>query len=124
MPFSARYFMPQFFILTILALSGLENFYTAKVLKLGYILILFFELTGNLWIYPGKTAKSWDCTLAHLPYYGLREECFNYIDQNNLDYNDISAGFCLYGSRQISKIHSKVDSNPNDDILNSLPVSF
>jgi hypothetical protein len=62
--------------------------------------ILAFELTGNFCIYPGKTAKSWDSTLAHLPYYQLREECFNYIDKNNLNYADISAGFCLYGNRK------------------------
>jgi len=115
MPFSARYFMPQFFILTILTLSGLENFYTEKVLKFAYILVLIFELTGNLWVYPGKTAKSWDCTLAHLPYYGLREECFNYIDQNNMDYNDISAGFCLYGSRQQIELETAGKTIGNDE---------
>ncbi|MFT3751938.1 MAG: hypothetical protein QM800_03355 [Paludibacter sp.] len=116
MPFSARYFMPQFFILAILTLSGIQNLYTPKVLKLTYILILAFEITGNLWIYPGKMAKSWDCTLAHLPYYELREQCFSYIDQNKLDYTEISAGFCLYGSRQFIELKTDgktIGSDPN-----------
>jgi hypothetical protein len=28
----------------------------------------------------GKDGKSWDCTLAHFPYYELRKQCFDYID--------------------------------------------
>jgi len=99
MPFSGRYFMPQFFLLTLLALSGLNNFMSESRMRMVLIIVLCFELTGNLWIYPDRVAKSWDCTLAHLPYYELREECFTYIDQQKLDYNHISAGFCLYGNR-------------------------
>ena len=44
-------------------------------------------------------AKPWDATLAHLPYYGLREECFDYIDAEGLDYAEVSSGFSLYGDR-------------------------
>lgn len=99
MPFSGRYFMPQFFLLTVLTLLGLDKIYSEKKMKIALIVILCFELTGNLWIYPDRMAKSWDGTLAHLPYYELREECFDFIDQQKLDYHHISAGFCLYGNR-------------------------
>jgi len=99
MPFSARYFMPQFFLLTLLTFLGLNTFLNDKKVKIALFVVLCFELTGNLWIYPDKIAKSWDCTLAHLPYYKVRDECFNYIDQQKLGYNQISAGFCLYGNR-------------------------
>jgi len=64
-----------------------------------------FELTGHLWIYPEKMAKSWDCTLAHLPYYELRKQCFDYIDRQNMDYERISAGFCLYGDRGFTELN-------------------
>ncbi|HLP06134.1 MAG TPA: hypothetical protein VK152_11965 [Paludibacter sp.] len=107
MPFSARYFMPQFFILTMLAMIWLGNFLKENYLKLTFILIIGFELTGNLWVYPDKIAKSWDCTLAHLPYYELRKECFEYIDQEKLDYNKISAGFCLYGNRRFVELGNR-----------------
>jgi 4-amino-4-deoxy-L-arabinose transferase-like glycosyltransferase len=99
MPFSSRYFMPQFFLLTLLAFMGLSTLLNKNNLKIALVVVLCFELTGNLWIYPDKIAKSWDCTLAHLPFYELRKECFNYIDQQKLDYHQISAGFCLYGNR-------------------------
>ena len=104
MPFAARYFMPQFFILTILATSGLVIFLKNQTLKYAFILIVLFEITGNFWIYPDKIAKSWDCTLAHLPYYNLRNQCFKYIDEKKINYNDLSAGFCLYGNRKFIEL--------------------
>jgi hypothetical protein len=116
MPFSGRYFMPQFFLLTLLALLGLDKIFSEKKMIVTFIVVLVFELSGNLWIYPDKIAKSWDCTLAHLPYYELRKECFNYIDQQKLNYNDISAGFCFYGNRQyieLSHAGKRVGTEPN-----------
>ncbi|MDD4197945.1 MAG: hypothetical protein PHZ12_00865 [Paludibacter sp.] len=68
------------------------------------MLIIFAQTTGHLWIYPDKIAKPWDTTLGHLTYYDLREECFEYIDANNINYNDISAGFCLYGNRRFIEL--------------------
>jgi hypothetical protein len=99
MPFSARYFMPHFFLLTLITLSVFSSRLTEKRWKATVLIFLLFELTGHLWIYPEKMAKSWDCTLAHVPYYELRKQCFDYIDRQNMDYENISAGFCLYGDR-------------------------
>lgn len=100
MPFAARYFLPQFFLLSILTAKGLIKYFEPRKVRFIFLLIIFFELTGNFWIYPDKIAKSWDCTLAHLPFYELRDQCFDYIDAQKLDYKDISAGFCLYGNRR------------------------
>lgn len=107
MPFSSRYFMPQFFVLTILALYFITQFANTKKIRLLFVLVLLFELTGNLWVYPNRIAKSWDGTLAHLPYYQLREECLNYIDEQKIDYKDINAGFCLYGDRRFLDLQQK-----------------
>jgi hypothetical protein len=108
MPFSPRYFMPIYFMLTILVLQGVIKFMNEKKVRLVFILVLCFELTGHFWIYPEKVAKSWESTLAHLPYYELRQDCFNYIDSQKMDYNDISAGFCLYGNRRFIELNNKV----------------
>jgi len=116
MPFSARYFMPQFFLLTLLTLLGVIKKFSKLKIKLVFIFFIFFELTGNLWIYPDHIAKSWDCTLAHMPYYELRKDCFNYIDSEKLDYNEISSGFCLYGKRdyiELNKNEKVVGNNFN-----------
>ena len=104
MPFSARYFSPQFFALTILVLLFIVKYFDFKKIKLIFILILVFTLSGHFWIYPEKMAKAWDATLAHLPYYELRNDCFKYIDENDFDYNDLAAGFCLSGDRGFIKL--------------------
>ena len=114
MPFSARYFMPQFFLLTLLVLLKINKLFCFKKNRIYLIAILLFELSGNLWVYPDRIAKSWDCTLAHFPYYELREDCFNYIDQQKLDYKDISGGFCLYGNRRFIEL-TKEDKTVGTD---------
>lgn len=116
MPFSARYFMPQFFLLTILTLKGVVKFFDERKIKLVFLIFIFFELTGNLWIYPEQIAKSWDCTLAHMPYYELRKDCFNYIDSEKFNYNEISSGYCFYGKRdyiELSKNEKTIGNNSN-----------
>ena len=99
MPFSARYFSPQFFVLTILVASFSVQYFHKEKLKYLLGVLLFFTLTGHCWIYPEKIAKSWEGTLAHVSYYSLREECFDYLEEQNINYKDVSAGFCLYGER-------------------------
>ena len=100
MPFSPRYFMPQFFVLTILVSLFVVRYFDAKKIKISFAGILLFTLSGSFWIYPEKIAQPWDSTLAHLPYYELRKECFDFIDENDFDYNELTAGFCLYGNRE------------------------
>jgi hypothetical protein len=104
MPFSGRYFMPQFAILTLLTLIFAHKLFSAKKIKIILIFTLIFEVTGHLWIYPEKTAVAWDCSLAHIPYYELRHKCFKYIDDQGIDYSNISGGFCLYGNRKYTEL--------------------
>jgi len=116
MPFSARYFMPQFFLLTVLTLLGILRFFNKRTIYSICILILCMELSGHLWIYPDRIAKSWDCTLAHLPFYELRKECFKYIDSKHLDSKEISGGFCIYGNSRYIDLNKKeytIGSNYN-----------
>lgn len=62
------------------------------------------QIVGNFWIYPEKMAVGWDSTLAHYPFYKLKKECFAYIDNNNISYQNVSAGFQLYGNRLYSEL--------------------
>ena len=106
MPFSARYFMPHFFLLTIFCCWGIIHFYKNQVVYTLLILIVILQATGHFWIYPDKIAKSWDCTLSHIPYYELRKTCFRYIDENGINYDNISAGFCFYGDRGYAELNN------------------
>lgn len=118
MPFSGRYFIPLFFVLTLITLSGIIHFFDHRKIKITFVVILLFELTGHFWIYPEKIAQSWDSTLAHLPYYELRKKCFDYIDQQKINYEKISAGFCLYGDRgyiELQHAGKKVNDQFNNE---------
>ena len=106
MPFSARYFMPHFFLLTLFCCWGIIHFYKNQVVYTLLILIVILQASGHFWIYPDKIAKSWDCTLSHIPYYELRKECFRYIDENGINYDNISAGFCFYGDRGYAELNN------------------
>lgn len=111
MPFSNRYFIPHFYLITLIMFWGIVRLELSKKLKLIIPIVVFLEVTGSLWVYPPPASNSWDCTLAHLPYYELRKECFEYMDNNKIDYKDVSAGFCLYGKRHFPEL------NNNDEII-------
>jgi len=117
MPFASRYFLPLNVVATLVVFILLRNFSVKEFsVKWFVVVCLVFELTGNFWIYPEAIAKSWDGTLAHLSYYPLRKECFDYIDQNNIPYDSISAGFCLYGQRKMAELtdnNGNIGSEPN-----------
>lgn len=106
MPFSARYFLPFYLIVSIFVISQITYKYNRKTVSILFIFLFICEVTGNFWIYPNKIAKSWDTTLAHISYYDVRKECFDYIDFHKYDYNKISAGFCLYDKRKYVELNS------------------
>ncbi len=95
MPFVPRYFLPQFFCLTLFVASFMVKHFTVRKVKQWVVVILLFLFSGHFWLYPDKMVKFWDTTLAHIPFYELREECFNFIESQNIAYENISAGFCL-----------------------------
>lgn len=79
------------------------SFFTATILfsdfvnqKLKYTLSLFWIsclIGGNFIIYPDKVAKGWDSTLAHLPYYELRHQAIDYLNENKIDFKDVASFF-------------------------------
>jgi hypothetical protein len=112
-PFGARYFTIQFILLGAIVtklLFELFNKKQARVISVGLILAL---ITGNLWLYPEKISQNWDCSLKHLPFYSLREECFTYMEAKNISYKQTAAGFCLYGDQRL------IDLNEGNRIIQS-----
>lgn len=92
-PFGDRYFIILYILLTLITSQLLVQVYKTKkfqVIFIGMILILF---SGNFWIYSEKKSKSWDSVLCHLPYYTLREEMITYLENQNININDVSASF-------------------------------
>lgn len=133
---STRYYIPLFFILTIISFHLLSFLVKIRFVRIFTIVALISQLTGHLWVYPDKIAQSWDATLAHIPFYQLRKDCFDYIDDNGIDYSEVSGGFSIAGhqynidlkgrNKYISRdtknryfIYSNI-SNLSDDFISEL----
>jgi uncharacterized membrane protein YuzA (DUF378 family) len=88
-----RYFIFQYLLISLitgLLLFSLLKTRTAKITSVFLIICLW---TGNLWHYPENISTSWDTTLAHIPYYNLRKQMLQYVDENNINYKDVAAFF-------------------------------
>jgi hypothetical protein len=141
-PFGARYFLIQFILLGAIVAKLTFIWFSqkqAKYISTGLIMVL---ITGNFWLYPEKIAQNWDCTLKHLPFYSLREKCFDFMEKENIPYDESAAGFCLYGDQKFidlkegnriikSEIDEKTNfflysniSNVEDELINELHSSW
>lgn len=49
-----------------------------------YLLLLTMLVGGNFWIYPDKIDQGWDSSLAFYPYFKLRHEVIQYMDENKI----------------------------------------
>ncbi len=89
-----RYLLPVslFFSLTVcnLVFNYLQNI---KIKNALFALLLAGMISGNLWVYPEHIAKGWDSTLAHLPYYSLRNDMIAYIESKDIDFQDVGTCF-------------------------------
>ena len=43
-------------------------------------------------------SKAWDSVLCHLPYYSLRQEMIDYLENEHIDIDSVSATFPMNGS--------------------------
>lgn len=92
-----RYLIPIYLSFSLLTATILfTNFVYSKFRVLLISIWLVVSLSGNLWIYPNKISKGWDSTLAHLPYYKLRQEAISYLDTNNINFKDVDSFFPNY----------------------------
>jgi hypothetical protein len=87
-----RYLLPLFISLHLFTLSFSFNLKLSfrKVLK---PVVWSFLILGNLWIYPRKVSQGWEATLAHWPYYELRNHMIEYIDEKGISLNQIGTVF-------------------------------
>ncbi|MCC6463526.1 MAG: hypothetical protein IT260_23855 [Saprospiraceae bacterium] len=97
-----RYFLPLFLALHMLVLGWVAQTRFPKGwtnLALGALFAGL--LTGNGWIYPRGISMDWDSTLAHLPYYRLRADFMRYLEENQLDFQNIGTAFPNINSGEV-----------------------
>jgi 4-amino-4-deoxy-L-arabinose transferase-like glycosyltransferase len=121
-----RYFLPIVLSLTFLG-TGLVLHYIKNKSRQNLVLAIMVIglLTGNYWVYPKDVAQGWDSTLAHLPYYDLREKMIDYIEEKNIPFEQIGTAFPNIASLEILELNgdvrsfSKKDLNKNEYIFYS-----
>lgn len=89
-----RYILPA-----ILSFSLLTSYLVFEIISSERIKYLIFSLlvigliTGNMWIYPREIAQGWDASLAHFPYYELREKMLSYMDEQEIQTEEVASFF-------------------------------
>jgi hypothetical protein len=89
-----RYILPA-----ILSFSLLTSYLVFEIISSERMKYLIFSLlaigliTGNMWIYPREIAQGWDASLAHLPYYELREKMLSYMEEQEIKIEEVASFF-------------------------------
>jgi hypothetical protein len=64
-----------------------------RIKYLIFSLLVIGLITGNMWIYPREIAQGWDASLAHFPYYELREKMLSYMDEQEIQTEEVASFF-------------------------------
>jgi hypothetical protein len=89
-----RYLLPAFFVLTCTVFTLITKSHLHKRVKnIALGIILLGLATGNLWVYPDKISQGWDSTLAHWPYYDLRQSMLSAIEEEGIPLSAIGTAF-------------------------------
>src|SRR5690606_8643568 len=87
-----RYIIPLYLLIGICTLLLLFSSSIKWKMPLALILIVI-QLSGHFWTYPQPLSQGWDATLAHLPYYSLREEFKQYMQTNKIKPDEVATAF-------------------------------
>jgi len=88
-----RYLLPAYFSVNLLTLHLLIKLFRRARAKLVILCLVIGELTGNFWVYPKGIAMGWDSTLAYLPYFSLRQECLDWLNEHHVSDKIVGTGF-------------------------------
>jgi hypothetical protein len=85
---SHRYILPSMAVFAVI--SGFLLFTYVRKYKWMLFAVLFIGLqSGHFWIYPEKLAQGWDATMAHVPYYSLKQKMIDYLKEENIKFNHV-----------------------------------
>lgn len=89
-----RYILPALLLFSLLtSYLVFEVISSRRVKMLLFSLLAIGLLSGNMWIYPRATAQGWDASLAHLPYYSLREKMMTYMQEQQITVDEVASFF-------------------------------
>lgn len=111
-----RYLLPAFLLLHLLiAYFIVANSWKINVQKAWLFVILIALFSGTFWVYPKHIAQGWDGTLAHLPYYDLRQEMLNFIENEGIILTEIGTEFPNKGALDFYDLSNRQEGFADKD---------
>lgn len=92
-PIGPRYYLVAFLLGNILFLQFLQTFRSGKAKLITFGMGVLFLVSGHFWVYPDTIAKPWDGSLAHFPYFRLRNQMIAYVSSTGLNSHQIATDF-------------------------------
>lgn len=89
-PMAHRYFIASYLALALLAFLLLQSMKWKKGI---YATLLLVLLLGNFIVYPDKFSQGWDASLAHFPYWNLRKQAIQYMDEQEIPIEETASFF-------------------------------
>lgn len=104
-----RYLLPAFLIFNITCLIGIDRLNNRKLRQPLLVIALLAMITGNLWIYPERIAQGWDATLAHWPYYELRDQMLDHLAEQRIPLGEVGTAFPDIGPLNDRDLSGRMD---------------
>lgn len=100
-----RYLMPFYSLVALFSIYLLFEIVRIERYKRPIAMLLTMGLiSGNFWIYPEGIAMGWDSTLAHWPYYELRDKMNDYMEDEGISYSNVASAFPNVSERKYMEL--------------------
>ena len=120
-PIGHRYFIVIYVLLVLWAVQEIAEL---KVKKWVFALMGIFFIAGHFWVYPVPFANGWDASLAHVPYFSLKDKVLQYAKDKHIAFSQIYTCPPLHKSDYITRLNpEKTENLPllNDENWNTAP---
>jgi hypothetical protein len=103
-PIGMRYFLVAYLLLLLLAAWVIGKWENGRLRGVVLALTAVVLVSGHFWVYPDGIAKSWDSSLAHVPYFSLRKEMIREMDQQDIPMNAVCTDFPLLADPRYAEL--------------------
>ena len=119
-----RYLLPVYLTFALLVIYMLFNSTPIRKIWITTVLCLGL-LSGHFWVYPAGISQGWDASLAHLPYYKLRQQILEDMKIKNISISEVACVFPNNGEQRYMDLsesnikHSAFDHEQSKYVLYS-----
>jgi hypothetical protein len=113
---SHRYIMPVYIIVALLGCKSISLLSSQIWRNVSYTVAFISLILGHTWVYPKTLSQGWDASLAHRPYFELRDSMVSYIRDQNILFESIASYFPNNNQYLYLNLSSDLSQHPTIDI--------